>query len=373
MANWGNVCSHNGKFFAKVEAQVDGIRFHVKGPRRDDEHHAGQDLKYIRAAASGEASRLGELRAMKLAAERLQDEAKIAMRGGIKTESANRIFTRLQFTYDSVQDEITGPARQSERRAKADLAKLRQAAQGHVTVKESIAAMRQKSRELHQGAEFEANVAMGLAQYGLVRDAHKVVDSDPESDGPAPVEHDDSFEAADFSDPAVVKKFFPPPAPKPPRAPPRDAADATRQLADFMPTSETPEALRALLAARADPNLIIESARASQPMPLLPEILSAMSDLGIEATQSGGTEDFTIMSRVIAFAIRPDHMTEMVDLLRQHGAKFEDTERCRYKKRYDALCFDPIYLRDFHRSAATLGHADRCFKSIIHCMCRSKM
>ena len=49
MANWGNVCSHNGKFFAKVEAQVDGIRFHVKGPRRDDENQAGQDLKYIRA------------------------------------------------------------------------------------------------------------------------------------------------------------------------------------------------------------------------------------------------------------------------------------------------------------------------------------
>ena len=49
MTNWGSVCSHNGKFFAKVEAQVDGIRFYVTGPRRDDEHQAGQDLKYIRA------------------------------------------------------------------------------------------------------------------------------------------------------------------------------------------------------------------------------------------------------------------------------------------------------------------------------------
>ena len=135
MANWGDVCSHNGKFFAKVEAQVDGIRFYLTGPRRDDENQAGQDLKYIRAAAYGEASRLGELRAMKLAAERLQEEAKIAMRGGIKTENADRMFARIQFTYDSVHDEINGPARQSERRAKADLAKLRQAAQGHVTVK----------------------------------------------------------------------------------------------------------------------------------------------------------------------------------------------------------------------------------------------
>ena len=360
MAQLGNVCASKGKVFAKIDVTEAKERFYMEGPRRDAEQQAVQDLTYIRAAASGESTRLGELRAMKCATKRLQDEARAAMRGGIKTESADRIFARLKFTCDSVQEEITGPARQSERRAKADLAKLRQAAQGHVTVKESIAAMRQKSRDLHQEAEFEANVAMGFAQYGLVRDAHKVVDSDPESDGPAPVDHDDSFEAADFSDPAVVKKFFPPPAPKPPRAPPRDAADATRQLADFMPTSETPEALRALLAARADPNLIIESARASQPMPLLPEILSAMSDLGIEATQSGGTEDFTIMSRVIAFATRPDHMEEMVDLLRQYGAKYGATQRCRYKQSYDALCFDPIYLRDFHRSAATLGHADQC-------------
>ena len=81
----------------------------------------------IRAAAFGESTRLGELRAMKRATERLQDEAKAAMRGGIKTESADRIFARFQFTSDSVQEEINGPPRQSERRAKADLAKLLQA------------------------------------------------------------------------------------------------------------------------------------------------------------------------------------------------------------------------------------------------------
>ena len=76
--------------------------------------------------------------------------------------------------------------------------------------------MRRKSRELQQEADFEANVAMGLAQYGFVRNAHKVVDSDPESDGDGAGGHDDSFEAADFSNPAVVKKFFPPPAPRAP-------------------------------------------------------------------------------------------------------------------------------------------------------------
>ena len=93
---------------------------------------------------------------MKRATERLQDEAKAAMRGGIKTEKSDRNFARIQLTYDSVQEEITGPPRQTERRAKADLAKLRQAAQGHATMKEGIAAMRRKSRELQQEADFEA-------------------------------------------------------------------------------------------------------------------------------------------------------------------------------------------------------------------------
>ena len=64
MAQRGDVCSSKGKFFAKIDAQERGARFYMTGPRRDDEHQAGQDLKYIRAAASGEASRLGELRAM---------------------------------------------------------------------------------------------------------------------------------------------------------------------------------------------------------------------------------------------------------------------------------------------------------------------
>ena len=238
MAGQQCLISKDGRHFVNIDVTHAGTRYHFEGPRRDDLTKAQEDLAYIYSASASGATRAEGLQAMKAAAQNLRNDAKAAakntMRGGIKTENADRMFARIQFTYDSVHDEINGPPRQAERRAKADLAKLRQAAQGRATMKESIAAMRQKSRELHQEAEFEANVAMGFAQYGLVRDAHKVVDSDPESDGPAPVDHDDSFEAADFSDPAVVKKFFPPPAPKPPRAPPRDAADATRQLADLL-------------------------------------------------------------------------------------------------------------------------------------------
>ena len=187
MAHLGDVSIRNGQFCATIDKTEAGMRFKMFGPCREDKQHAVRDLAYIRAAATGAPTRLDELRAMKLATKILQDEAKAATRGGIESIGPDRVAARIRFE-DPAEPKIAGPPRRTERRAKADLAKLRQAAQGHVTVKESIAAMRQKSRDLHQEAEFEANVAMGFAQYGLVRDAHKVVDSDPESDGPAPVE-----------------------------------------------------------------------------------------------------------------------------------------------------------------------------------------
>ena len=78
---------------------------------------------------------------------------------------------------------------------------------------------------------------MGLARYGLTRDAHKVADSDPESEGEAAAparkgDGDDCVYDAGFSDPAVVKKMFPTPAPKKFVAP-KDEQDATQQLVRF--------------------------------------------------------------------------------------------------------------------------------------------
>ena len=243
---------------------------------------------------------------------------------------------------------IRGPTRSSRRRAERDLLSIRKASEGHSVWAEAIAAMYAKSRELCQEAEFENNVAMGLAQYGFARDAHKVVDSDPESEGDAAVDHDDSFEAADFSNPEVVKKFFPPPPPRPPRAPPTDAADATRQLADFMPNSETPEALRVLLDARADPNLIIAT-RVYEPEAFIPEFRTAMREFGI-GPKPGQTEELSILMYVMGSA-REEHLQEMVDLFRHYGAKYGAKEHHRYLRAREALRCDPIYLRDFHRSA----------------------
>ena len=82
MAQLGNVYTSNGKFFAKIDTTEAKKRFYMEGPHREDKQQAAEDLNKIRAAASGEATRLDELHAMKLATKRLQNETKAAIRGG---------------------------------------------------------------------------------------------------------------------------------------------------------------------------------------------------------------------------------------------------------------------------------------------------
>ena len=170
MARKGCMISKDGQHYVNVDVTHAGSRYHFEGPRRKDAVKAQEDLTYIYSAAATGATRAEGLQSMMVATKTLRDEAKAAAknatRGSIQKEGATGHYARIRYLENSREKEISGPTRRSERRAGADLAKLRQAAQGHVTIKEGIAAMRQKSRELQQEAEFEANVAMGLAQYG---------------------------------------------------------------------------------------------------------------------------------------------------------------------------------------------------------------
>jgi hypothetical protein len=102
--------------------------------------------------------------------------------------------------------------------------------------------------------------------------------------------------------------------------PPRDAAEATARLACFRSSQETPEALSVMLSARADPNVVV------------------------------GEADICPLLRVVIFAHK-DHVHEMRDLLIDFGATNGEAELKRWKKRLDADRDDPIYLREFHRSA----------------------
>ena len=354
MAHLGGVFTSNGKFFAKIETREGGMRFHMEGPRREDKQQAAQDLTDIRAAASGKATRLDELHAMKLATKRLQENAKAAIRGGTPAVDSDCFAARIKYVEDSIQKSIAGPPRRTERRAKADLAKLRQAAQGQATIEEGFVAMDRKSRDLHQEAEFEARVAMGLAQHGFSRDAHKVVDSDPESeaDAPPPAQNNEGGDwlyDADFSDPAVVKKLFPPPPPTETKAPPKDANDATQQLVKFMPNSGTPAQLRSILAGRADPNVNVDAGMTSH-SPLLPELLGDLRKAGLNPNFRPGKGTMSPLRCVFSLA-RDEHLAEMRDLLIEYGAKYGPEEHEREQSRLDSNEHDPIYVRDFHKSA----------------------
>ena len=65
MAHLGGVINKAGQFVAKVETKDSDTRFKMEGPARDDEQKAAQDLSSIRAAADGQATRSGGLRAMR--------------------------------------------------------------------------------------------------------------------------------------------------------------------------------------------------------------------------------------------------------------------------------------------------------------------
>ena len=103
-----------------------------------------------------------------------------------------------------------------------------------------------------------------------------------------------------------------------------DSLDAL--LTDFLAYVEMrlllPELQGELLRARVDPNKFVRKASMS---PLL-----------------------IVISRA-----RPEHLEEMRDALIENGAEYGVEERRRYKSRYDSDQYDPIYLREFHKSATS--------------------
>ena len=283
-----------------------------------------RDLDYIRSASEGGSTRAEGLQSMKLAAKELRVAAKAdkkaATRGAIKAEGATGHVARIQYLENSIGKEICGPSRRSERRAKIDLDTLRAAAQGKTIQEDGYADMRAANLELHKAADMENRVAFGAEQYELQRMAHKTEDSDPESGG----DDDDGYEDpyADIDVKAFVKQLEEQQdkniVQKPP---PTDANDATVQLACFQPIKEAPEALRAILAARADPNIVVG-------------------------------DSLSPLRRVIAFA-RPRDAAAMRDLLLQHGAAESQFEKQRWHERQAAEGSEAAWLQNFHRSAPT--------------------
>ena len=72
--------------------------------------------------------------------------------------------------------------------------------------------------------------------------------------------------------------------------------------------------------------------------------------MGVDPNNFARKVDMSPLLIVISRA-RPEHLEEMRDVLIEHGAEYGVEERRRYQSRYDSDQYDPIYLREFHKSA----------------------
>ena len=164
----------------------------------------------------------------------------------------------------------------------------------------------------------EIAIALGREQFDQ---QHMRSDSETQSD-------DDPFPDYDVSTRAAVErlraepvraaasaaKTLPPARPAPTTTP----LDATKQLALFRPPIGNVAALRSILEARADPNVVVKPGEQS---PL----------------------------RKVIWSAPHWNCVTMRQLLLDYGAKEsrDDTDRWQKRRAYDAI--EPAYLRNFHR------------------------
>jgi hypothetical protein len=70
----------------------------------------------------------------------------------------------------------------------------------------------------------------------------------------------------------------------------------------------------------------------------------------IDPNKTTRLKAMTPLRMVIRFA-REEHLEEMRDVLVEYGANYGPDERRAYKAKWEAIRYDPSYLREFHRSA----------------------
>ena len=165
MAHLGRVVNKDGKFIAKIYTRESDTRFAMEGPRRGDEQQASQDLSSIRAAADGEATRTGGLKAMQLAAKRLRDAAKTIPLGSIE-EVDGRFIAKIDSNESGTRFWIEGPLRDDKQQADQDLAYIRAAADGEATRLAKLQAMQLAAKHLRDEAKATARGGIKVAGVG---------------------------------------------------------------------------------------------------------------------------------------------------------------------------------------------------------------
>ena len=270
---------------ARVQYKEEGTLRDILGPWRPDEETAKADLQSIRAAAGG-MGREDRFAAMAAEAKRLR-EGKPMTEGGCVKE--------IERSYRAVfccQDErdIKGPRRAEKRRAEEDLEALREAAVRNADPAARRDALAAEARRLQQQAETEQRVelfAHRLSQQqahlqpsvGQQRQQQQQPNVLVEQQARHAKSHqaaeelsgsEDDWEVEEVDDGMVAyawkskdellqqwdeqqsKELPLPPIPEP-----SCADEASLLLAQFRPSRRTPQELKRLLEARANPDIVV--------------------------------------------------------------------------------------------------------------------
>jgi hypothetical protein len=264
-------------------------------------------------------TRAEALQAMELQAIHLKNEAK-SEDGGLHAKG-NQHQARVQYTDSSgARKDMYGPVRHDARRAQADLETIRAAAASKPARPEYFEAMADEAHRLQKHAAFEAEVAIAVGREQRDR-KHMQTDSESELGNNADTIHDEPFPSYDVSTAEARERLVTAPRPrKKPRKelPPANRLEATTRLAQFRPFIARPADLRALLEARAEPNVCI------------------------------GAGSVTPLQNVLTFAQACD-VAEMRLLLLEYGASQSMEDRDHWKTRAGYDKYEPTWLANFHR------------------------
>ena len=207
---------------------------------------------------------------------------------------------------------VYGPRRGQKRRAEEDLELMRTAARGKTEKRDVYAAIAEEGRRLKERAEWEGAV--------VVAAHHASQDLFSESEDDAQEYHDEYYndcdeEWQDIGEDGRLPNWKPPPPLEVPD--PSSAIEATALLSKFRPARGTPEQLKKLLAARADPNIV-------------------------------AGECIHPLNNVYTFACR-EHVGVMRAMLLEAGAVESDAMRERWDLWRRADANEDAWLRNFHQ------------------------
>ena len=155
MTNLGKIKQTQRGYHAAIKTHCDGEQYKLLGPSRVNEEHARDDLRRIRTSSEATSTRREGLSAMRATAERLRAEARNTqmsqpreLKGYIQEGPAYSYRARIQYKEGTSTVDIRGPPRTGQRRAEADLTKLRAASQGHETWSRQLRAVQAEVERL---------------------------------------------------------------------------------------------------------------------------------------------------------------------------------------------------------------------------------